>query len=256
MVQSVQSLDGTTIAYEVHGTGTPLLVIGGALNSRHSAMPLVPFLAEGFQVVLYDRRGRGDSDDTPPYAVEREIEDLAALVDAVGGSALAYGHSSGAILALEAAAAGVPLTKIVVYEPPYTAAAGSDDSWQVFADKVQALADEGHQGDAVEAFIRHTGADFDEGMKQSPWWPAMTAMAPTLPYDLTITAGGSVPTERFREISAPVLAVYGGASGPWAEEATGAVAMAVRNGRQEVIEGQGHGVAPDAVAPLLIGFLR
>ncbi len=256
MVEKVQSTDGTTIAYETAGRGPSLILVGGALNTRQSARGLVPLLAEDFTVVTYDRRGRGESTDTPPYAVEREVDDFSALVAAVGGSAAVYGHSSGAILALEAAAVGVEISKLAVYEPPYATTEGGDDLWQVFVDKVQSLVDEGHPDQAVEEFIRHTGADFDEGIKQSPWWPALVALASTLPYDLTLTGDGDVPVERLARISAPTLALYGGASAAWAETATAEVAMAVQNGRQDAIEGQTHAVAPEAVAPTLLEFFR
>ncbi|MCZ2402001.1 alpha/beta hydrolase [Paenarthrobacter sp. Z7-10] len=256
MVESVQSTDGTTITYETAGSGPVLILVGGAMNTRHSAGDLVPLLAEDFSVITFDRRGRGESTNTPPYAVEREVEDFQALVAGVGGSACVYGHSSGGILALEAAAAGVEISKLAVYEPPYATSEGDDGLWQVFVDKVQSLVDEGHSDQAVEEFIRHTGAGFDERMKQSPWWPAMVALAPTLPYDLALAADGVVPVERLGRISAPVLALYGGASAAWAETATAEVSMAVQNGRQDVIEGQTHAAAPDSVAPTLLQFFH
>ncbi len=256
MVEKVQSTDGTTIAYETAGSGPPLILVGGALNTRQSPGDLVPLLVENFTVVTYDRRGRGESTDTPPYAVEREVEDFSALVAAVGGSAVVYGHSSGGILALEAAAAGVGISRLAAYEPPYLTTPGGDVLWQVFVDKVQALVDEGHPDLAVEEFIRHTGADFDAGMKQSPWWPSLVALARTLPYDLTLTGDNIVPVQRLGRISAPTLALYGGASAAWAQASASAVAMAVQNGRQDVIEGQEHAVAPETVAPTLLEFFR
>lgn len=254
MVQTVQSADGSTIAYERAGTGPVLILVGGALNNRHSAANLVPLLAESFTVVSYDRRGRGDSTSTPPYAVDREIDDLRALAAAADGPVHLYGHSSGGILSLEAAAAGVPVGKIAVYEPPYLT--GGGDDWQVFVEKVGALADGGNGGKAVEEFIRHTGSDFDPGMAQAPWWPALVALAPTLPYDLTLAADGAVPADRFAGISAPVLALYGGASAAWAAASATAVAAAVQDGRKGVVAGQDHAVAPDAVAPVLLDFFR
>ncbi len=256
MVKTVQSTDGTTIAYETAGSGPPLILIGGALNTRHSAGGLVPLLAAEFTVITYDRRGRGESTDTPPYDVEREVEDFRALVTDVGGSVCVYGHSSGGILALEAAAAGVGIGKLAVYEPPYFTSEGGDGLWQVFVDKIQSLVDEGHPDLAVEEFIRHTGTDFDAGIKHSPWWPALVALAPTLPYDLTLTGDSVVPVQRLGSISAPTLALYGGASAAWAQTSTTAVAMAVQDGRQDVIEGQEHAVAPEFVAPTLVEFFR
>ena len=254
MVQTVQSADGTTIAYEQAGTGPALILVGGALNNRYSAANLVPLLAESFTVVSYDRRGRGDSANTPPYAVAREVEDLRALAEAADGPVHLYGHSSGGILSLEAAAAGVPVRKIAVYEPPYLT--GGGDDWQAFVDKVRSLADGGHGDKAVEEFIRHTGSDFDPGMTQAPWWPALVALAPTLPYDLTLAADGGVPADRFAGIAAPVLALYGGASAAWAAASATAVASAVQDGRKDIVAGQDHAVAPDAVAPVLLDFFR
>lgn len=256
MVQTVQSADGTTIAYEQTGSGAPLVLVGGALNSRWSAAPLVPLLVGDFTVISYDRRGRGDSTDTPPYAVEREIEDLRALADAVGGPVHLYGHSSGAILCLEAAAAGLPVRKIAVYEPPYLTHQSRDEPWQAFANKVKALADSGQHDQAVEAFMRHVGAHFDERMMQQPWWPALAALAPTLPYDLTLSADGVVPEERFAGLAAPVLALYGGASPDWAPASAAAVASSVKDGRQGVLPGQNHDVAPEALVPFLVGFFH
>ncbi|MBG0740591.1 alpha/beta hydrolase [Paeniglutamicibacter antarcticus] len=256
MAETVHSTDGTTIVYETAGSGPPLILVGGALNTRQSPGGLVPLLAADFTVVVYDRRGRGESTDMPPYAVEREIEDLSALVAAVGGSAGVYGHSSGGILALEAAAAGVGISRLAVYEPPYFTTEGGDEPWQIFVDKVQALVDEGNADLAVEKFIRHTGTDFDAGMKQSPWWPALVALASTLRYDLTLTGDSVVPVQRLGRISAPTLALYGGASAAWAQASASAVATAVQNGRQDVIDGQQHAVAPEMVAPALVEYLR
>ncbi|MCG2620885.1 alpha/beta fold hydrolase [Arthrobacter sp. I2-34] len=256
MVQTVQSADGTTIAYEQDGSGPPLILVGGALSARQGAAALVPLLAGDFTVISYDRRGRGDSTDTPPYAVEREIEDLRALAGAAGGPVQLYGHSSGAILCLEAVAAGLPVDKVAVYEPPYFTHRVKDEPWQVFLNEIQALADAGHWSQAVEAFIRHTGAHFDEGIKQSPWWPAAVALAPTLPYDLTLTADAVVPEERFGSIAVPVLALYGSTSPDWAAAAAAAVASSVKDGHQGIVPGQGHGADPKVLAPFLIGFFR
>ncbi len=254
MFQTVQSADGTTIAYERAGTGPALILVGGALNNRHSAASLVPLLAKSFTVLSYDRRGRGDSTNTPPYAVEREVEDLRALAAAADGPVHLYGHSSGGILSLEAAAAGMPAAKVAVYEPPYLT--GGGDVWQAFVDEVRDLADNGRGSEAVEAFIRHTGAGFDPGMTQAPWWPALVSLAHTLPYDLTLTADGEVPAGRFAGIAAPVLSMYGGASASWAAASAAAVAEAVQDGRKGVIDGHDHAVAPDAVAPALLEFFR
>lgn len=254
MIEHQTSADGTKIAFERTGGGPALIIIGGALNNRRSADMLVPMLAPHFTVYAYDRRGRGDSTDTLPYSPEREIEDLTALIRAAGGSAYAYGHSSGAILALEAAAAGAPISKLAAYEPPYLTGQAPEEPWEAFRDRVGAAVEAGDRGAAIELFIRHTGSDFDEGIKSMPWWPALLGIAHTLPYDLTLTGDGSVPAGKFGQINVPVLGIYGGASPAWAGAAISAVAAAVPGVQQEKLEGQNHAVAPEAVAPVLIDF--
>ncbi|WP_026555680.1 alpha/beta fold hydrolase [Arthrobacter sp. 35W] len=254
MVQKVQSVDGTTIAYERAGKGAPLVIVGGALNNRQSAAGLASLLAKDFTVFRYDRRGRGDSSDARAYAVDREIDDLRALADAAGAPVNLYGHSSGAILALEAAAAGLPVARIAAYEPPYFPAGGRSEPWQAFVEKVRTLAASGRGGEAVEAFIRHTGADFDPGMKKAPFWPSLAALAHTLPYDLTLAADGAAPVVRLSMVAAPVLALYGGSSPDWAQAAATAVAAAVQDGRVDVVADQDHSVADNVLAPVLRGF--
>lgn len=255
MIDFQSSVDGTKIAFERAGEGPALIIVGGALNSRRSADVLVPWLSPHFTVYTYDRRGRGESSDTLPYSRGREIEDLEALIAAAGGSAYAYGHSSGAILALEAAAAGAAISKLAAYEPPYLAGNAPEEPWETFRDRVQAALDEGDREGAVELFIRHTGSDFDEGIKTMPWWPALLSVANTLPYDLTLTSDGNVP-ERLSNIQVPTLGIYGGTSPSWAENAINAVAAAVPGMKKVKLEGQDHAVANDAVAPVLINFFN
>ena len=135
MIDFQSSADGTKIAFERTGEGPALIIVGGALNSRRSADVLVPWLAPHFTVFAYDRRGRGESSDSPPYSPDREIEDLEALIAAAGGSAYAYGHSSGAILALEAAAAGAAISKLAAYEPPYLTGNVPEEPWENSRDR-------------------------------------------------------------------------------------------------------------------------
>lgn len=255
MIDFQRSADGTRIAFERTGGGPALIIVGGALNSRHSADLLVKWLAPHFTVYAYDRRGRGESSDSLPYDPAREIEDLEALIAAAGGSAYAYGHSSGAILALEAAAAGAALAKLAAYEPPYLTGNVPVESWENFRDRVQAALNEGDREGAVELFIRHTGSDFDEGIKTMLWWPALLSVANTLPYDLALISDGSVP-ERLSSIRVPTLGIYGGKSPSWAGNAINAVAAAVPGMKKEKLEGQDHAVADDAVAPLLVKFFN
>ncbi|MET3719601.1 MULTISPECIES: alpha/beta hydrolase [unclassified Arthrobacter] len=253
MIQHVKSADGTLLAVESFGDGEPLIVLGGALSTRAAVQQYVPFLATDFSVIGVDRRGRGDSGDTPPYAVEREVEDVAAIVRAVGGSAKVYGHSSGAILALEAAAAGVPISSLLAYEPPFCTPQEPGESWDQFAARVRQLAETGRRDEAVEAFLRHAGVPV-EAVKQSPWWPGMTALAHTLFYDLTLAGNADIPAERLAKIQAPVLAVYGGNSDSWAQNSAEGVVSAVQNGRTALVPGYDHMVAPEALTPILLDF--
>jgi pimeloyl-ACP methyl ester carboxylesterase len=255
MTQTVQSPDGTTIAYEKVGTGLAVIVIGGAFNTRQSPADLVPLLAANFAVYAYDRRGRGDSTDTHPFTIERELEDLAALVDAVGGSAMAYGHSSGGALALHAVANGIPLTKLAIYEPPYTQPSGFD-SGREWTNAIQAAVDAGDRERAALLFMQGTGVDpgMLEGVKQSPWWPDMLAVAHTLPYDLAFLGDGTVPTDLLARVPVPTLVMYGGDSSPWAEQVATDATRALPDAESVSLTGQTHNVDPAVIAPRLIDF--
>jgi pimeloyl-ACP methyl ester carboxylesterase len=252
MVDTARSADGTTIAYERTGDGPVLILAGGALNNRHSADALVPRLAGKFSVVTFDRRGRGDSTDTPPYAPAREVEDLKALIDAVGGSAMVFGHSSGAVLALEAAADGAAITRLAVNEPPYLT--GNAETSSATLRDVTAALDAGDRGTAVEVFLRSTGAPFDPAMKTQPWFAGLESVAHTLPYDLALAGDSSVPVDRLAKITAPTLGLYGGASPGWAAASIGAVTGAIPGATQKVLEGQTHAADPAVLAPVLIDY--
>jgi pimeloyl-ACP methyl ester carboxylesterase len=256
MTQTVRSADGTTIASEKSGSGPALIVVGGAFNTRQSARGIASLLAPFFAVYAYDRRGRGDSTETTPYAVQREVEDFAALIGAAGGSAMVYGHSSGAVLAPEAAATGLPITKVAAYEPPFTAAGSAGASPGGWGEGVQAAVDAGDRERAAALFLQGTGADpaTIAGMKQLPWWPGMLAVAHTLPYDIALVGDGSVPTERFRKIAVPTLLLHGGDSPAWAGTAASVAAEAIPGARHLAIAGQGHNVDAATLAPALIDF--
>ena len=256
-METTRSTDGTSIAYQRTGTGPALVLVVGAFCDRMTTAELAPLLAPRFTVYEYDRRGRGDSGGGGEYAVEREVEDLAAVVDAAGGSACAYGHSSGGILALEAAARGVPLTRLAVYEPPYTAPEDGEPSYELLEAVQKRLADDDPDG-AAEAFMAGSGAPPEAiaGARRGPYWPRMRALAPTLVHDLTLSDGGTVPRERLARVAVPVLALAGGASAEWAQRACRRVVDAVPDGRAAVLDGQTHGVAAEAVAPLLVDWFR
>ncbi|WP_410606178.1 alpha/beta fold hydrolase [Amycolatopsis sp. lyj-109] len=258
---NVTSADGTTIHFERRGSGAPVILVGGAFNDRTTVAGLAEVLAGDFTTIAYDRRGRGDSGDSAEYAVEREIEDLAALIAQVGGTASVFGHSSGAILALEAAAAGLPIGKLVAYEPPYTVAdrtPSADD----LVDRVRAANEAGDRDEAVRLFLVEgagTPAQAIDGMKADPVWGWFTALAHTLPYDLTIVGpGGRLPADRLARISAPTLVIDGSESPSWFGATARAVAEAVPGARHETLDGQDHGVLqyPETLRPLLTDFLK
>ncbi|NEN05471.1 alpha/beta hydrolase [Diaminobutyricibacter tongyongensis] len=248
MAETVTSADGSTIAYEVQGSGPTLLVIGGAFSTRQSAAAVLPNLTPHFTVVAFDRRGRGDSTDAsnpPPYEREREIEDVRVLLDAVGDDAFVYGHSSGAALAFEAAAAGASIARVAGYEAPYIAQ--SEPTEQVAA----ALA-AGDRERATELFLVTTGND-PATMRDTPWWPGLVAVAHTLPYEFALVDAG-VPVERFATIRIPSLVLDGGASPAWVAEAASALAASIPGATRHTLPGQTHGVSYEVLTPVLEEF--
>jgi pimeloyl-ACP methyl ester carboxylesterase len=255
MTLTAQSADGTIIVYEKAGTGPALIVIGGAFNTRHSAADLVPLLAVHFSVYAYDRRGRGDSTNTHPFAIERELEDLAALIDAVGGGAIVYGHSSGGAVGLHGAASGLAITKLAIYEPPFTPPIGFE-SVRAWSDAIQAAVDAGDPARAAVLFLEGSGAHpgMIDGIKGSPWWPAMTAIAHTVPYDLSFLNDGTVPLELLQRVKAPTLVMFGDDSPPWAGNVATAAAHALPSGSTVSFAGQDHNVDSAVIAPHLIDF--
>ncbi len=219
--------------------------------------PLAALLARRFTVLNYDRRGRGDSGDTPPYAVEREVEDLDAAIRAAGGSACVWGSSSGAALALVAAASGLAMSRLAMWEPPYRLQDGGPrppaDTAKVFAD----LVSQGRRGDAVEFFMAKVvrlPAEFVAQARNAPFWKAQEALAHTLAYDATIMGDYEVPAERVTAVTTPTLVLTGGASPPWMHETARTIVGLLPDGRHRVLEGQEHNVAPEAIAPALEEF--
>ena len=252
-MSSVRSADGTTIAFDRSGHGPALILVVGAFCDRSSPASLAAALGSAFTVYSYDRRGRGDSGDRPPYAIDREIEDLAAVVAAAGDLAFVFGHSSGAALALEAAAGGVPMTKVAAYEPPYTGGHGATAG---FAAEIAALVADGQRGAAAELFLRNTGAPAEAvvGLRSSPSWPRMEALAPTLPYDIALCNGGVVPADRLAGVQLPVLALAGGNSADWARQGAQEIAAVTPDGRAQILDGQDHRPADEVLAPVLTEF--
>jgi pimeloyl-ACP methyl ester carboxylesterase len=258
MDEMTVSHDGTALAYGVSGRGPVVILVCGAMSTGGTMAPLAARLAERCTAVVYDRRGRGASGDTAPYAVAREVEDLAALVDAVGGDAALFGVSSGGALVLQAAASGLPVRRVAVYEVPYAdALPGGAEREAAYKERLRATLAEGRRGDAVELFLRLTGLgeDMIQGARNSPMWPGMEAVAPSLAYDDTVMAGGLLPRDRLAEISVPVLSLAGGASPAWMRDAARAVADTVPQGSYRVLEGQTHMVDPDALGPVLADYV-
>jgi pimeloyl-ACP methyl ester carboxylesterase len=260
----VRSKDGTSIAYDRDGSGPAVILVGGAFVDRSENAPLAAELAERFTVYNYDRRGRGDSGDTLPYAVEREIEDIQALIAEAGGSAHLYGISSGGALALEAAAAGVEVDKLAVYEVPYNMADDGPQRHREYVEQLEAFLAEGRRGDAAELFMRLAGAS-DEmiaGAKDSPMWPGLEAIAHTLAYDAACMGNNHPPAARLARITRPTLVATGGRSpdsfvgggGDFFGKAGDSIAASIPQAERQTIEGQTHMVDPKALAPVLERF--
>jgi pimeloyl-ACP methyl ester carboxylesterase len=258
------SADGTTIAFDRLGAGPPLVVVGGALCDRAKLRDTAEGFAAHHTVLVHDRRGRGDSGDTQPYAVAREIEDVAAVVAAAGAPAAVYGHSSGAALALHAAAAGVPMTRLVLHDPPY-GPAGDEQRREAraYLDELAPLLAAGRRDDAVALFLGVTGAPADlvDAWRGEPWWPPMAAMAPTLRYDAEVlgyadeTLGGAAPLDVAARVAPPTLVLVGGDSPAFMADVAEAIAGAIPDGRLRVLAGQDHVVPPEVLAPVVAEFL-
>ncbi|WP_030866370.1 alpha/beta fold hydrolase [Streptomyces sp. NRRL S-37] len=256
MDKNISSRDGTPLAYESAGRGATVVLVSGAMSTGGTVAPLAARLSERFRVVVYDRRGRGGSGDTAPYAVEREVEDLAALIGAVGGEAALYGVSSGGALALRAAASGLPVRRVCVYETPYAMSEEDLGERARYTERLTAALAEGRRGDAVELFLRLTGLGEDviQGARQSPMWAGMESLAPSLAYDDAVMGDGSVPRELLASVGVPVLSIAGDASPAWMREAARAIAESVPRGTYRTLEGQTHMVEPDVLAPVLAEF--
>jgi pimeloyl-ACP methyl ester carboxylesterase len=261
-MQTVRSADGTTIAYDEQGQGPALIVVNGAMNTRSSGSnpQLAALLAQRLTVYSFDRRGRGDSGDTSPYAVAREIEDVEALVAVAGGTASVYGHSSGACLALEAAAAlGERVTRLAMYEAPYNDDPEAKRAWGAYIVQLTDTLADGRRGDAIALFMSYVGVPADQiaGMRQAPFWSDLEAVAPTLAYDHTGLLGSdaAVPVERAARIGASTLVMHGGASFAFMGETARTLTQAIPLAQLRTLEGQTHEVDPAVLAPALIDFL-
>lgn len=261
-VRTAESADGTRIAYEKAGQGPAVILVGGAFNSRDFGpnAELVPLLAERFTVINYDRRGRGESGDTAPYAVEREIEDLAALIDAAGGSAHVYGISSGAALALEAARAGLPIERLALYEAPFVVD-GTRPPVPDYAGEIDRLLAEDRRGEVIKLFM--TKGVLVPGfvvtlMRFMPAWKHLKSVAHTLAYDVAILGdtgrGAPLPAGRWASVTVPALVGIGGKSPQWMKNGMAELASVLPDARLETLPGQTHILKGKAMAPVLTEF--
>jgi pimeloyl-ACP methyl ester carboxylesterase len=244
-----------TIAFDQIGEGPPVILVLGAFNTREAGAPLAAALAASHTVFNYDRRGRGGSGDSAPYAVEREIEDLDTLIQRAGGAAGVFGFSSGAALALAAAAHGLAITRLALFDLPLTV--GPPASPVDHAAALDALVQAGRRGDAVEYFQRRIVGipePIVAQLRRTPLRAALEAMAHTLVYELTILGTGQLPLDRARAVRAPTLALAAGAGPPFMRETAEALARALPDGRALVIEGAMHDLAPEVLAPPLLRF--
>jgi len=257
----VTSKDGTRISYDRLGTGPALIIVNGALSTRSDSAQLAQLLAPQFTTYSYDRRGRGDSTDSAPYSVEREVEDIAVLIDAAGGSACVYGKSSGACLALEAAAAlGDRITKLAIYEAPYSDEEGAEQEWREFRKEFDGLIAADRRSDALTLFMKFVGAP-DEAInkqKASAAWPAMEALAPTVAYDNALLGDDrSVPVKRAAKVKSETLVMDGLASTltmPFMRSTANKLAQAIPESTRKTLEGQAHEVDANVMAPILMAF--
>jgi pimeloyl-ACP methyl ester carboxylesterase len=252
----VTSADGTRIAYHKVGNGPTLLVVNGALGFRGMsfARKAAQELAKHFTVIDYDRRGRGESGDQARYEVAREVEDLAALVQgAAGGPCYVFAQSSGAALALWAAAAGVPMKALVAYEPPYMIGVPKDHPTATYQARVTALIAAGRRDDALTLFMVTVGLPrFAVAlMRLFPFWKDMRSTAHTLPYDAAVMGDFALPAERLASIKVPVVAVAGEKTAPMLKRAVREAARVIPGAQERVAPGMGHAIKPSRLAPLL-----
>ena len=247
---SVTSKDGTPIAFDRSGEGPAIILVVGAFNDRAAGAPLAQFLEPHFTVFNYDRRGRGASGDMAPYAIEREIEDLDALISQAGGSAGVFGYSSGATLALRAAAHGLAISQLALYDPPPTGAKAGE-----LAPQLTELIAAGRRGDAVELFQTEAvgiPAAVVAQMRNAPFRPALEKMAHTLVYESTIL--GPLPEGLLASVRVPTLVIDGEKSHLMLRQAAQLLADALPNGRYRTLKDQGHDIVPAVVGPVLEEF--
>ena len=256
-MRTAVSADGTKIAFDETGQGPPVVLVVGAFNDRSTGAPLAKALESRLTVLNYDRRGRGASGDTQPYAVEREVEDLDALIREAGGAARVFGYSSGAHLALEGAARGLNITKLALYDAPFIVGDDVPRPPKDIAAQLEKLVSSGRRGEAVELYqTRLVGIPEQvvAQLRHAPFRPALEAIAHTLVYDASVVGDLRLPTAQLRFIKAPTLLVYGTESPALMGSAARALAEALPDAHVRALEGQTHDIVPMALAPVLLEF--
>jgi pimeloyl-ACP methyl ester carboxylesterase len=256
-MRTTLSADGTRIAFDQTGEGPPVVLVVGAFNDRATGAALAKALESRFTVLNYDRRGRGASGDTLPYAIEREVEDLDALIREAGGAARVFGYSSGGTLALDAAARGLNITKLALYEAPFMVGDDAPRPPKDMAAQLARLVAAGRRGDAVELFQTKLVGIPEQVVAQlrhAPFRPALEATAHTLVYEASIVGDLELPTAQLRTIKAPTLVVYGSESPAFMGSGAKALARALPDGRVRALDGQTHDIVPSALAPVLVEF--
>ncbi len=263
-MRTTHSSDGTKIAYDTAGSGPLLVLVDGALCTRRigPGKGLARVLARDFTVINYDRRGRGDSEDAGAYEVDREVEDLQAVVESAGGEAFVFGQSSGAVLALHAAARSPQITRLALYEAPFVVDDTRAPTGPEFHQTLTDLLARGKRGPAVRQFLRLVGLPtlLIAGMRLTPFWLRLKAIAPTLAYDSLITfehqQGRALSPDRWAAVTKPTLVLCGGASEPWMRNGMQALADTLPEATLRTLDGQTHNLRPKVVAPHLVRFFQ
>ena len=258
---TIFSKDGTNIAYDKTGQGPALIIVAGAFQDRMAMAAYAEPLSKHFTVYNYDRRGRGESGDTQPYAVAREIEDIDALIQEAGGSAFVFGGSSGGVLTLDAAAHGSNITKLAIYEPPFVLDDSREPVPENMVGQLKDMIASGRRGDAAETFMTKGSlmpADMVAGMRTQPFWPGVEAVAHTLVYHATVMdgtmQGSPLPSGRWAAVTIPTLVIYGGAGPAWSRYAAEALIELLPHAERRALEGQFHDLTPEVLTPVLEKF--
>jgi pimeloyl-ACP methyl ester carboxylesterase len=258
MTEFVTSADGTRIAFDRDGQGQAVILVGGAMQFRGFDPTTVAMAhqlaARGFTVINYDRPGRGESAEATVFSLAREIEDIAALIEAGGGSAAVYGSSSGGAIALAAAAAALPITKLALWEVPLGDELGTDGAEFLRGLRERIVAGDGDR--TVEYFMKDMPPAWLEGSRHSPGWPVMTSMGPSLEPDAEALAWTqSAPrADLWASIDQPTLVILGEQTIPIMPPAAESIVAALPNARLVRIPASDHGWEPGAIAPVLAEF--